>query len=379
MNFVRQEFTDEPYDANFSGRAFIDKPHGALVHENFTQNVPPTHETLQKMRSLITEANSSNVLVCETVNMSHDQLWDYYGGTKLNECHLPWNFGLTRWDSTWYAKDLEKEIKDYLRGLPQGAWPNFVLSSHDVKRVRTRLGGQINSMKLAYTLLLTLPGTPTIYYGDEIGMKDVDVPPELMEDTAATQYDDDTIRKIMSRDPARTPMRWNGSSDTAGFMLEANESTSTWLPIGDDVETINVATQQGGASPLSLVQALMSERNNHASELQTSAAIMLDVKKDDILSFIRPGLREGMCGCMLILANLNPKDTVDLTPMSNIQWPLEKEAIELIDSRHVRRNVSQISLNQQLHLAPLSAKVFFVSCLGLESDVKRWKHRGETI
>lgn len=73
-------------------------------------------------------------------------------------------------------------MDEYLEQVPQGGWPNWVLGNHDNSRVATRLGSE-DAARLATTLLLTLPGTPTVYYGDELSMKDVPVP----DDEARTE------------------------------------------------------------------------------------------------------------------------------------------------------------------------------------------------
>ncbi len=83
-----------------------------------------------------------------------------------------------------------------------------MLGNHDRPRIATRVGRE--QARLAQMLLLTLRGTPTCYYGDEIGMQDVPIPPEQLQDP---QGKDDPRH---SRDPQRTPMQWNVSVN-AGF------------------------------------------------------------------------------------------------------------------------------------------------------------------
>ena len=75
------------------------------------------------------------------------------------------------------------EIMDKYEGaLPPGAWPNWVLGNHDKARIASRIGEA--QARVAAMLLLTLRGTPTIYYGEEIGMKDVPIAPEQVQDPA---------------------------------------------------------------------------------------------------------------------------------------------------------------------------------------------------
>jgi len=138
--------------------------------------------------------------------------------------------------------------------LPQGAWPNYVLANHDDKRILTRVGPE--QARNAAMLLLTLRGTPILYYGDEIGMSDVDIPPELCLDPAGLR------QPGQGRDPNRTPMQWS-AEPWAGF--SPPEANKTWLPIADDFQDVNVQTQQDDPdSQLSFYQELLSLRKSHA-------------------------------------------------------------------------------------------------------------------
>ncbi len=98
-------------------------------------------------------------------------------------------------------------------------------------------------------LLLTLRGTPFIYYGDELGMRDVDIPPEQYQDPQG-------INLGISRDPERTPMQWDDSAQ-AGF----SASAATWLPLAPDYVRVNVAAEQHDAhSMLTLYKRLIDLR-----------------------------------------------------------------------------------------------------------------------
>jgi glycosidase len=92
---------------------------------------------------------------------------DYYGN-NLDVVHLPFNFQLI--DAAWNARDLVPLIARYEEALPAGGWPNWVLSNHDRPRIAARLGQK--QARAAALLLLTLRGTPTVYYGDELGLDD---------------------------------------------------------------------------------------------------------------------------------------------------------------------------------------------------------------
>jgi alpha-glucosidase len=100
-------------------------------------------------------------------------------------------------------------------------------------------------------LLLTLRGTPTLYYGDELGMADVAIPAQQVQDP----WEKNVPGLGLGRDPCRTPMRWS-TAEYAGF-----SSTASWLPVGDDIDTINVTTESADpTSLLGLYRALLRLR-----------------------------------------------------------------------------------------------------------------------
>jgi len=127
---------------------------------------------------------------------------------------------------------IEKIIADYEHVLPAGAWPNWVLGNHDRPRVASRVGSE--QARVAAMLLLTLRGTPTLYYGDEIGMHQVAITPDQVRDP----FEKNVPGIGVGRDGCRTPMQWDATVG-AGF------STATpWLPLADDCthETLRTLT-----------------------------------------------------------------------------------------------------------------------------------------
>jgi alpha-glucosidase len=125
-----------------------------------------------------------------------------------------------------------------------------VLGNHDRSRLATRLGAA--QARVAAMLLLTLRGTPTIYQGEEIGMEDVPIPPDRVQDP----WERRVPGLGLGRDPTRTPMRWDSAAPHAGFTAPGAEP---WLPIGEP--SANVAAQEGDPrSMLSLYRALLALR-----------------------------------------------------------------------------------------------------------------------
>ena len=153
--------------------------------------------------------------------LPHDlrRLGRYYGND--DELHMPFNFQFP--EQPWKAEAFRGVVEQWEALLPHHAWPDYTLSNHDRSRAATRHG--LDHARVAATMLLTLRGTPFIYYGEEIGMTDVPIPPQRVVD-------------IDARDPERTPMQWDATAN-AGFT-----SGNPWLPIASDAARVNVAAQR---------------------------------------------------------------------------------------------------------------------------------------
>ena len=206
---------------------------------------PEVHEVVREMRAMADEYDD-RVLIGE-IYLPLERLLMYYG-EDLNGVHLPFNFGLVTMEG-WDSRTVRRLVDEYEAALPEGAWPNWVVGNHDVSRIATRVRPE--GARLAAVLLLTLRGTPTLYYGDEIGMEDVPVPPEKARDPQGKLFPG------YGRDPARTPMRWDASPN-AGF---CSEGVEPWLPIGGDLERVNVVAQRrDSGSMLNLTRRLLAIR-----------------------------------------------------------------------------------------------------------------------
>lgn len=219
------DFPDNPANPAFTPA--MGEMHRVLQLHSTDQ--PEVHAIAAAMRRRA-DAARDRVLIGE-IYLPVERLMEYYGKTEEPGVHLPFNFQLI--DAPWDAELLAKLIADYEAALPPGGWPNWVLGNHDRPRVVAKRGEA--QARVAAMLLLTLRGTPTLYYGDELGLADVAIPPERVQDPR--ELNEPGLG--LGRDPVRTPMAWDDTAN-AGF-----SGAAPWLPLHDDWPTRNVAAQQG--------------------------------------------------------------------------------------------------------------------------------------
>ncbi|EJF08240.1 alpha-amylase family glycosyl hydrolase [Pontibacter sp. BAB1700] len=210
----------------------------------YSTDQPEVHDIVRKMRAVLDEYDE-RMMIGEIYLPIH-KLMTYYG-TDLKGAHLPFNFLLL--STNWDAGEIASNINQYEAALPEGGWPNWVLGNHDQSRISSRVGQ--DQARVAAMLLLTLRGTPTIYYGDEIGMRDVPIPEEEVQDPQGLNMPGLNL----SRDPQRTPMQWD-DSENAGF-----SPSKPWLPLPADYRRVNVKAQSDDhGSMLALHRRLLNLR-----------------------------------------------------------------------------------------------------------------------
>ena len=213
------------------------------------------YDDLEPVRAMAeTIAERGGVMVGE-LYLPFERLVRYYAAGV----HMPSNMHLI--STPWQPRAIATLIEEYEAALPDGAWPNWALGNHDRSRVASRVGAA--QARVAAMLLFTLRGTPTLYYGDELGMTDVAIPPERVQDPW----------EEAGRDPARTPMPWSADG---GFT-----SGEPWLPMGDPA--INAAAQRDDPrSMLTLHRELIALRREFVDEPYRTIAA-----DDSVLVFAR--------------------------------------------------------------------------------------------
>ncbi len=318
----------------------------------YTTHRPENFPILCEMRRVVdayagrTRPPSARILLPE-VFTPPAKLTAYYGARGCG-AQLPSNYGLM--GVAWNADTLARRIADYEDALAPWMARDWALGNHDSKRIATRYGAP--AARAAAVLLLTLRGTPTIYYGDEIGMHDVSIPPDRVQDPAEKQQPGIGV----GRDPERTPMQWDGGPG-AGF------TTGTpWLPLADDARAVNVAAEQGvGASTLTLYRDLIALRRR--SPALSRGTFRLLRRQGTVLAYVRDD--RASADRMLVVVNvgdsaatyvLSPGDHVELSDAGR------RGPVVVADSRAPVRRIESTTIalrpNEGLviRFAPLSGR-----------------------
>jgi alpha-glucosidase len=201
-----------------------------------SRNQPGMHELLAELRAVVDSHDAGRaaerVLLGE-LYLPAEELVTFYGSAARRELDLPLNLLLTwcEWDADVVGRTLER----YQRAVPRHGWPTTTLTTHDQPRIGRHASAE--QARIAAMLLFTQRGTPTLYYGDEVGMRGAEI-------ARAQARDPQGRRTGRNRDPERTPMQWSADR-YAGFSKAA-----PWLPVGADVATANVAAQSGDPQSL---------------------------------------------------------------------------------------------------------------------------------
>ena len=180
----------------------------------------------------------------------------------------------------WNARKYYECINNWYHHIPEKGWPCNVLSNHDLFRSFDRFPWRLytaEKAKVAAALLLTLKGTPFIYYGEEIGMRNTRIRYRNIQDPLGKRF----WPLFSGRDKARTPMQWN-SGKNAGF-----GSGNPWLPLNPDAQKRNVENQEKDEnSILSFYRDLISLRKKHPA-LGQGRWVPLIAGQNGILAYAR--------------------------------------------------------------------------------------------
>jgi alpha-glucosidase len=213
---------------------------GLGLQRRYSMFRPETHEILRAWRALASSYDPPRLLLGEAYSLDVEQ-WVTYFGEDDDELDLAFAFMLTHAELD--AAEMRRVVSEVEAALPTHAWPCWAGSNHDVGRLATRwAGGDEARARCALLLLLTLRGTPCLYYGDELALEACAVPPERVLDVA-----------VPSRDPGRTPMPWTAEG---GWR-------DPWLPLVDTSRNVE-AQRADPASTLHFTRDLIALRRRLA-------------------------------------------------------------------------------------------------------------------
>ena len=297
------ELRNEAVDVSFSSPPGVNcsvnvtnkSCYGSLVH-NLTSNLPGIHTIFKEWRNVVnhySKLGEEKILIGE-VYAPLDVVMSYYG-TNGDEFTFPFNFFLLT-NTEWSGSAVNCIVSQINASLPLGGWPNWVLGNHDNSRIATKAGAYL--ARALNVLLLTLPGTPTTYYGEEIRMTDVPINASQKKDP----YED--------RDKERTPMQWNTSAH-AGFTYP---SSTPWLPVGPSYPTYNVQSENATNSTLVLYKQLVELRSHEAFRSSHYQCINAT---DEVLVYLRYSSDTAKQFLIIINFSENPETIAITTPFTD--------------------------------------------------------------
>ncbi|HEU4683990.1 MAG TPA: alpha-amylase family glycosyl hydrolase [Nitrospira sp.] len=270
----------------------------------YDRDQPLAHEIMRELRGVIS-AYRDIVLIGEAAADTPGGPASFYG-TGGDELHLVFDFRLMK--SPWQADRFRRFFSEYLPAIPKGGWPTVVFSNHDQLRHIDRYGKGGNAearARAAALLLLTMPGTPFLYYGEELGMRNARLRYRDLRDPYTKRF----WPFRPGRDPARTPMQWD-ESPRGGFT-----NGHPWLPLAPESQYINVVRElQDSRSLLSLYRRLIRIRAGSAA-LTVGRWRLVEGLPDDCLAYERMADGEdGPSERWLIVVNFSDRALNDPLP-----------------------------------------------------------------
>ena len=259
---------DNPLNPDASKSLPANNIYARQLHK-YNEDQDEVHEIIRQFRQILDQYQDC----CGIGEVGYSLgRWVRYYGDEGNGLHMPFNFRLIH--QPWETRAIRDSVLEMEAALPRNAWPNYVLGNHDQPRLASRIG--IHQARTAAMLLLTLRGTPTLYYGDELGMVNGTIPKDLLLDPQGIRLGADN-----SRDVGRTPMQWD-SSQNAGF-----SPREPWLPVCADSTVRNVANQnEEPTSILNLYRRLIWYRKESPA-LLSGMFRAVDAGNDDCLVYRR--------------------------------------------------------------------------------------------
>jgi glycosidase len=303
-------YRSNPFRPSFGGGDIV-----RLWRRDFTENTPDNVTLAKELRAVCREFEGSGMGAGGATGAERLLVGEVFGSPDEVHAYLGDDDGLTltfAFDFLAYkysARYFRELIASYEEHFAAPMLAAYVLENHDRSRTIDRVGGDERKARLLATMLLTLRGVPTIYQGQEIGMRNTYLPLKGALDPLGRtflpwmpEWVSKRMAERINRDEVRTPMQWDGAAN-AGFTAPA---ATPWLPVGDHAGGRTVAAQAPDPdSMLSLYRAVLRLRRERPA-LNAGSLTMLDAPGDLIVYERRDDQREGASGdAVLVVLNLS--------------------------------------------------------------------------
>ena len=263
--FKHPGFPNNP--VNFGIRGFDRQKHIYDIDQ------PDMMPLLAEFREIL-NAYPERYAVGETFVATPEKAAGYCGKNAL---HAAFNFEFA--SSPWSAPTFLKSILKWETALGPDKWPNYFLNNHDISRSSSRYwpNEQDDRAKVAAVMLLTLRGTPFLYYGEEIGMRNISLKRDEILDPPGKKY----WPIYKGRDVCRSPMQWN-NTPYAGFSTQ-----NPWLPVHPNYVFRNVDKQKADGNSLFNVYRQLIDIRRHEPALQHGDFLPIQTQSTNALVYLR--------------------------------------------------------------------------------------------
>lgn len=282
--YKADHFQDNPFHLTYVPK---DEKYGFFTEWKYTVNQPETIQLAHELRQVFDQYQPHRFMIGEI--FGQDEIIKKYLGDGSQGMH-----SIFLWDLMEFkfkADFFWRVLQHYETWYPPPLTPVLVLGNHDSRRWIDRVNGDLEKAKLIVLLQLTARGLPVVYYGEEIGLPEGDIPAREALDPVGQRYAwvPDWLLNLLNlyvnRDNCRTPMIWN-SSKGAGF---TGNEVKPWLPLSVDPAETNVKDQKDDPdSLLNWYRTLLDLRGSRPA-LQTGSLQLLsqELARKGVLGYLR--------------------------------------------------------------------------------------------
>lgn len=258
-----------------------DPKYESLAHDK-SRGWPALYAHLTEMAEVLQEApyrEQPRFMVTEAYPQRHnpiDTYMEFYAGMDPLVA-APFNFEGV--ELPWNAQDWHRFLKPFhcaISDFNAACVASYAFGNHDKPRLISRLGE--SAARSAAVMQFTLPGMIFVYYGEEIGMRNVTIPSGRLQDPNAV----DDLKYGQGRDPARTPMQWSAAQN-AGF----SDAAETWLPVSADYQTVNVESESSDPDSFLSLYRTLAQLRNEAPAFRYGTIEVIDLHCPNLLAYIR--------------------------------------------------------------------------------------------